>query len=61
MALETAKSNLQAFVDTANIKVHAATAGGNVYAAYVSSALNTINTVMQLGSLAETTETKTVT
>lgn len=57
MALERAKTNLQAYIEFANIQVHAATAGGHIWSQTVAGALNAINSLVHLGDSATITGT----
>jgi hypothetical protein len=53
-ALEASKANLQAFISTAQVNIGAAEAGARVYASYVSAALNSLNTIIQMASTGQT-------
>jgi hypothetical protein len=48
MALEASKTNLQAYIELANIQVHAATSGGQIWSQTVAGALNAINTLVHM-------------
>ena len=52
IALERAKTNLQAYIELANIQIHAATAGGNIWSQTVAGALNAVNSLVHLGDSA---------
>ena len=52
MALEASKTNLQAYIELANIHVHAATAGGQIWSQTVAGALNAINTLVHMSDSA---------
>jgi hypothetical protein len=48
--LTNAKLNLEAWQQKASLKTHAATAGGQIYANYIASAVNSLNAVMHMSS-----------
>ena len=49
-SLQMAQQNLQTFMQGVGIRTQAATAGGNIYANYIASAINSLNAVMNMSS-----------
>lgn len=49
-SIQMAQQNLQTFMQGISIRTQAATAGGQIYANYIASAINSLNAVMNLSS-----------
>jgi hypothetical protein len=58
MALEAAKANLQAYIELAQIQIHAATAGGQIWSQTIAGALNAINTLVHMSDSATVGQTQ---
>ena len=58
LALERAKSNLQAYIELANIHIYASTAGGHIWSQTVAGALNAINSLVHLGDSATVSQSQ---
>ena len=57
IAIETARMNLDSFAKTAQMRINASLGGANAYTVLAAGAMDSINSVVQLGSTATVSET----
>ena len=59
IALETARMNLDSFAKTAQMRINASLGGANAYTVLAAGAMDSINSVVQLGSTSSVSATET--